>query len=383
MGAMWRRPSSWLHGSLLAVALLPLSCASAPRDEAHDRAASEGTPTSTFSIVARDPETGDVGVAVASRFFGVGRVVPWTRAEVGAIATQSWANTTYGPRGLDALARGEAPRDVLASLLQSDPDARLRQVGIVDARGQVAAHTGDGCQPWAGDRQGEGYTVQGNLLVGPEVIERMAEAYETTRGDLATRLLAALEAGDEAGGDARGRQSAAISVARRGGGYAGFDDRYVLLHVEDHPDPIGELGRLLAIRFGRDPASEASRLARDGKIDRALERIRQGIEEYPAWEDLRWAEIDLLLRSGQKAAAAARAKERVEQRSDDDQTLHRAAAALAEAGRPDEARDLLVKLVHRFPAWEHVLRREIEADRNRWREALPHGLESLEKHAGE
>src|SRR3990172_9294185 len=179
----------------------------------------------TFSIVAFDPKTKDLGVAVESKFIAVGSVVPWVDAGVGAGATQSWANTTYGPRGLALLKRGTHPKDVLKRLVRVDEDAAQRQAGIVDARGRAAAFTGDECFEWAGHAVGRNYAVQGNILTGEDVVKAMARAFESTDGDLPVRLLAALNAGQKAGGDRRGQQSASLLVVRKGGGYGGFNDR--------------------------------------------------------------------------------------------------------------------------------------------------------------
>ncbi len=198
----------------------------------------------TFSIVAADPGTGEVGIAVASRFFSVGSVVPWARAEVGAVATQSFANTSYGPRGLDLLAAGLSPEEALAVLKRTDPDVERRQVGIVAADGRSVTFTGSGCNPWAGGRAGKNYAVQGNILTGEPVVAALEKTFLETKGDLAQRLYAALVAGDAAGGDSRGRQSAALYVARARAGYGGFNDRAIDVRVDDHPDPIKELGRL-------------------------------------------------------------------------------------------------------------------------------------------
>jgi uncharacterized Ntn-hydrolase superfamily protein len=201
----------------------------------------------TFSIVASDVQAGQLGVAVASKFLAVGAVVPRLEAEVGAIATQAFANTRYGPDGLDHLRDGASAREALDALLAADAGRDDRQAGIVDARGRGATHTGDSCLPWAGGRAGAGYTVQGNILTGPDVVEAMAATYEASRGDLADRLLLALAAGDAAGGDRRGRQSAAIAVVAPAGGYGGHDDRLVDLRVDDHADPVTELSRLYGI----------------------------------------------------------------------------------------------------------------------------------------
>lgn len=200
---------------------------------------------STFSIVALDPETGDLGVAVQSKFLAVGAVVPYARAGVGAVATQSYANLLYGSDGLQLLAEGLAPEEVINRLTGADSEARLRQVGLVDARGRSAAFTGEGCFEWAGHRTGPNVAVQGNILTGPETVDAMYETFLEAKGDLAARLVAALAAGQEAGGDRRGQQSAALLVVREGGSYGGFTDRYIDLRVDDHPRPIEELARLL------------------------------------------------------------------------------------------------------------------------------------------
>lgn len=198
----------------------------------------------TFSIVAFDPETESLGVAVQSKFLAVGAVVPWAKAGVGAVATQAMANYNYGPRGLDQMARGKNARETVEALTSADEDREHRQVGVVDAEGRAATFTGSECFDWAGGLTGEHYAAQGNILVGRETIGAMAEAYETVGGDLADRLLAALDAGQEAGGDSRGRQSAALLVVREGSGYGGDNDRVVDLRVDDHPDPIKELIRI-------------------------------------------------------------------------------------------------------------------------------------------
>lgn len=201
----------------------------------------------TYSIVARDPLTGDFGVAVQSKFMAVGAVVPWARANIGAIATQAQANTSFGPEGLRMLAFGWTAQEVLDSLLAADPDRDHRQVGIVDPQGNSLAFTGTKCQAYAAHKLGPGFAVQGNILAGAAVIDAMATAYERTQGDLPDRLLAALSAAEKAGGDSRGRQSAALLVVRDGGGYGGLNDRMVDLRVDDHKDPVGELTRLYAL----------------------------------------------------------------------------------------------------------------------------------------
>lgn len=204
-------------------------------------------PVATFSIVGYDAETGAVGIAVQSKFFAVGSVVPWAEAGVGAIATQSWANTTYGPNGLKLLKSGLSAEQTLERLVADDPGRATRQVGIVDAKGNVANYTGDECNAWAGAVSGKHYTAQGNILAGEDVVKAMGKAFEETEGELADKLMAALFAGQEAGGDTRGQQSAALLVVQENSGYGGFNDRYIDLRVDDDEKPIEELQRLLEI----------------------------------------------------------------------------------------------------------------------------------------
>jgi uncharacterized Ntn-hydrolase superfamily protein len=200
----------------------------------------------TFSIAACDLDEGAWGVAVASKFLAAGAVVAWAQAGAGAVATQALAKVGYGPDGLALLAQGRSAGETLAALLQNDPQQAGRQVGIVDAHGGTAAHTGADCQAWAGQRSGAGYTCQGNMLTGPETLDAMAAAFEAASGELADRLLAALQAGDAAGGDRRGKQAAALLVVKAGGGYGGDTDRYLDLRVDDDPEPVAALARLVA-----------------------------------------------------------------------------------------------------------------------------------------
>jgi uncharacterized Ntn-hydrolase superfamily protein len=207
----------------------------------------------TFSIVGYDPATGDMGVAVQSRYFAVGAVVPWAEPGVGVVATQAAVNTGYGPQGLALLREGLSPDEVVARLLAQDTFPRLggRQLAVMDARGRVAVHTGLEASDWAGHVEGLNFSAQGNILAGPQVVEAMAEAFGSAEGELAERLMAALEAGQEAGGDRRGQQSAALLVIRGGGGRGYDNDYYVRLQVDDHPTPIAELRRLLTMQLGR------------------------------------------------------------------------------------------------------------------------------------
>jgi uncharacterized Ntn-hydrolase superfamily protein len=202
---------------------------------------------STFSIVARDPANGDLGVAVQSKFLAVGSIVSWARAEIGAIATQALANVSFGPRGLELLSQGMAAQDVLNDLLADDDNREHRQVGVVDREGRAAAFTGSKCYPWAGHVIGEGYCCQGNILAGESVVHQMASTFWSAQGELAERLIAALEAGQAAGGDRRGQQSAALYVARKNGSYGATYDRYIDLRVDDHPEPIKQLTHLLQL----------------------------------------------------------------------------------------------------------------------------------------
>lgn len=199
----------------------------------------------TFSIAAADLETGEYGVAVQSKFFAVGAAVPYARADAGAVATQAWFDPSHGLKALKLLELGASAEAVIEELLTEDPGAKGRQLGIVDRRGCAAAYTGPKCQEWAGHVVGEGFCCQGNILAGPQVVEAMAEAYRSTSGPLPERMVAALEAGQQAGGDRRGKQSAALYVARENSGFAWLGDRYIDIRVDDHPEPIQELNRLL------------------------------------------------------------------------------------------------------------------------------------------
>jgi uncharacterized Ntn-hydrolase superfamily protein len=201
----------------------------------------------TFSIVAADLEAGDWGIAVASRFPCVGAVVPWAKAGIGAVATQSWANTAFGPEGLELMGQGTAADETLRLLVEADEGREDRQVGLVDAAGRAASFTGSKCMDWAGGVTGLGFAAQGNILAGERVVAELARAFAGAGGDLCDRLLAALLAGDAAGGDRRGRQSAALLVVRDGGGYEGRNDRYIDLRVDDHPAAPSELARLFEV----------------------------------------------------------------------------------------------------------------------------------------
>ena len=218
--------------------------------------ANEPPTVATFSIVAVDPATGEIGVAVQSKIVGVGAIVPFAKAGIGAVATQAFANVGYGHLGLFALESHLDPERAIKLLIRDDPGREMRQVGIVSASGESATFTGKECHDWAGGLSGENVAIQGNILAGPEVIESMAEAFENTEGVLALRLLSALAAGQEAGGDRRGRQSASLLVVRDGWGYGGLNDRFRDIRVDDHPTPITELKRIYHLHCDLFPRPE-------------------------------------------------------------------------------------------------------------------------------
>ena len=244
---------------------------------------------STFSIVACDLEKREWGVAVASKFLAAGAVVSWARAEVGAIATQAHAKVGYGLDGLSLLAKGESAKATLKALTDNDPDRAKRQAGIVDREGQAAAHTGEQCFDWAGHILGEGYTCQGNILTGPETLEAMATRFEEFEVELADRLAAALWAGDDAGGDRRGKQSAAVLVVREGGGYGMDNDRYLDLRVDDDPDPIGKLVDLVAMHhvFFK-PAIDLDLISIEAEVAEELQALSKQLGYYDGKADGKW-----------------------------------------------------------------------------------------------
>ena len=257
----------------------------------------------TYSIVARDPETGELGVAVQSRAFNTGAVVPWAAPGVGVVATQSYTEVSYGPLGLELLRAGKSPEQALAKLVAADDDSAYRQVAILGAGGQVAVHIGEACIPAAGLAAGDGFSAQANMVDSERVWESMAEAFEGSEGPLAERLLSALDAAEEAGGDWRGRQAGGIVVV----GPEGEPwEREVDVRVDDHPDPLGELRRLLRLRQAytamRGPPGPSEddlealpeldrRLAAifgaaaTGRIDEARRLLRPLLEEEPRWGD--------------------------------------------------------------------------------------------------
>lgn len=233
----------------------------------------------TFSIVACDLEERAWGVAVASKFPAVGAIVPWAQAGAGAVATQSFANTSFGPRGLALMGTGLSAQETLTRLLEDDADQDLRQVGLVDAQGGSATFSGTGCYAWAGGVKGQGYAIQGNLLASRKVVPAMERAFLKTKGNLPARLHAALLAGDRTGGDKRGRQSAAINVVKPKAGYGGYLDRWIDYRVDDHEDPVLRLGELLEMHdlfFGKSPESERVKLEGEPLVQITDILTRQG-----------------------------------------------------------------------------------------------------------
>lgn len=232
----------------------------------------------TFSIAAGDLETEEWGVAVASKFLAAGAVVPWAKAKVGAIATQALANLSYGIEGLEGLEKGSTAKEIVEEVTAADEGRDHRQLGVVDSHGRAATYTGKECFEWAGGVTGDGFAAQGNILAGPEVVEAMKEAFEASDGPLADRMLEALLAGDRAGGDRRGRQSAGVVVVREAGSYGGFTDRALDLRVDDHPDPVPELVRLRGLhRLYLEAAGAEDVLDLDESTTRELQEALAGL----------------------------------------------------------------------------------------------------------
>ncbi len=274
-------------------------------------------PAHTYSIVARDPQTGQLGVAVQSHWFSVGSAVPWAEAGVGAVATQSFVRIEYGPEGLDAMRRGAAAPDALARLVGADPGRDVRQVAMVDAGGRVAAHTGARCIRAAGHQTGKGWSVQANLMLDASVWPAMAAAYESARGDLAERMLIALEAAQAQGGDIRGRQSAAMLIVKGESSGKPWADKVLELRIEDHPEPIKELRRQVTLW-------------------RAYEHMNQG---------------DLAVEKNDIDAAVAHYGKAEALFPEMDEFVFWHAATLAQKGRLDDALPLFAKAFRLQPGW--------------------------------
>ena len=262
----------------------------------------------TYSIVARDPHSGELGVAVQSHWFAVGPIVPWVRAGVGAVATQSIAEPAYGPRALDAMAGGARAREALDELVADDELARFRQVAAVDAHGNAAAFTGEGCIAYAGHQDGHDFSAQANMMASPEVWPAMAHAFEAAAGPLSRRLLAALHAAEARGGDARGRQSCALVVAPAHGEPW---QRTVDLRVDDHPEPLAELDRLLDLSDAYTLATEGDDLVGQGRHEEAGERYRSASALAPGNHELLfWAGL-AAAQSGDLPTALERVREAI------------------------------------------------------------------------
>lgn len=257
----------------------------------------------TFSIVARDPETGDLGVAVQSHYFSVGPIVPWAEPGVGAVATQSLVEVSYGPKGLQMMSSGRGAKQTLEELLSQDPNKEVRQVAMIDSRGDVAAFTGKRCIPAAGDHVGKQYSVQANLMENERVWPAMAEAYENTKGDLAERLLAALEAGQRAGGDIRGQQSAAIVIVKGKRSSKPWQDRIMELRVEDNPKPIAELRRLVRTWRAYRNVDQGDAFATEGKIEEAMQAYAEGARLAPGNDEILFWQAASLWQLGREKEA--------------------------------------------------------------------------------
>ena len=268
--------------------LLPLLCivalpGGAPAPIAH-----------TFSIVARDPATGEIGVAVQSHYFSVGPVVPWAEAGVGAVATQSLVLVDYGPKGLDLMRQGQTAQQALDALVAADSASDVRQVAMVDAKGNVAAHTGKKCIPDAGQQTGNQYSCQANLMENPSVWPAMSAAFEKAQGDLAERLMQALEAGQKAGGDIRGKQSAAIVVVKAQSTGKPWADRLFDLRVEDSTDPLKELRRLIKLRRAYTLEDEGDNFIAAKKPDEAMKAYEEAMKLAPDVVELQfWAAVSM------------------------------------------------------------------------------------------
>lgn len=299
---------------------LAVPCAAAA---ATPSAAKPSMPVATFSIVARDPATGELGVAVQSHWFSVGSVVPWAEAGVGAVATQSFVEPSYGPKGLALMKQGVAPKEALAQLLAGDPQRDVRQVAFVDAKGRVAVHTGTKCIPGAGQHAGDGYTTEANLMLTNEVPDAMARAFEAATGPLAERMLAALDAAQGVGGDVRGRQSAAILVVRAKATDKPWTDRIVELRVEDHAEPLVELRRLLTLHRAYELMNRGDDASAIGKMDEALKNYGAAALMVP----------------------------------DNDEFVFWTAVTLVVNGRTDDALPLFAKAFRMNPSWMLLLPR--------------------------
>ncbi|MBM3285156.1 MAG: DUF1028 domain-containing protein [Candidatus Aminicenantes bacterium] len=238
-------------------------------------------PAHTYSIVAIDKATGELGAAVQSHWFSVGSIVPWVEAEIGAICTQSFAEASYGPLGLELMRAGKSAEEALAGLIKADKHESVRQVAMVDTKGRVAVHTGKNCIPEAGHFVGDGFSCQANLMLKNTVWAAMARAFESTKGGLVDRLMAALEAAEAEGGDIRGKQSAAIIVVRGQSSGVWWKDRLYDLRVEDHPAPLEELKRLIQLNKAYNFMNKGDELLTENKVEEAMKAYSSAMEMYP------------------------------------------------------------------------------------------------------
>ena len=293
----------------------------------------------TYSIVARDPKTGDLGVAVQSHWFAAGDLVTWAEPGVGAVATQALAEVSHGPEGLRLMREGRSAGDALAERVAGDEGADVRQIGMVDTRGSVAAHTGARCIAEAGHRTGEGYTCQANMMMNDTVWDAMAETYENG-GDLVHRLLDALDAAEAEGGDVRGKQAAGILVVRAEPSDRPWEDVIVHIRVDDHPEPLPELRRLVELKFAYDRLDTSEKLELAGDLDGAFAELRAALAMFP----------------------------------DNAEIAFWTATSLATHGRIDEGRRTIRTAFERYPGWEVLLRRLV---RDGFMEVPPEALEAL------
>lgn len=280
----------------LAATVAPRALAALPDGEPR-------RPVATYSIVARDPTTGELGVAVQSHWFSVGSIVTWAEAGVGAVATQSFVEPSYGPLGLDAMRKGASAPDALRALVAKDPHPGVRQVAFVDANGRVGSHSGKDCIPGAGSHVGAGYSTQANLMLTGEVPDAMARAFEAASGPLAERMLAALDAAQGVGGDIRGKQSAAILVVRGKASDKPWTDRLVDLRVEDHVDPLGEIRRLLTLHRAYDLMNRGDEAVAAGKMDEALRLYSAAQSKVPGNDEFVFWTAVTLVTNGREAEA--------------------------------------------------------------------------------
>ncbi|MDZ7779990.1 MAG: DUF1028 domain-containing protein [Gemmatimonadota bacterium] len=270
-------------------------------------------PVSTFSIVAFDPETGELGVGIQSRAFRAGAIVPFAKAGLGAIATQASANEAYGPEGLRLLSQGASPAEVVRRLTTNDVGGASRQLAVIDARGRVKAYTGSETSDWNGHIEGENYSVQGNILAGEEVVQAMARTFEASDGTLAERMMDALDAGQAAGGDARGKQAGGIFVVKPiGDDPSRDDDLWVDIRVDDHPEPFVEMRRLLGMAVARNHSRRADALATEGRHTEAFRAQRRAIELQPENARYYYGLAELHARAGEGDEAVRALAEAIE-----------------------------------------------------------------------